>query len=121
MSQMKIAVLGASGRMGQMLIKAVDEAEAASLFAVTERPGHDWIGKDLGVVKGGAAREVIVADDPLEVFAKAEAVIDFTSPNATISPRLTSMADASGCAGSMVTTVPLKNSCAGGAGGLNQR
>lgn len=83
MSGMKIAVLGASGRMGQMLIKAIDEAEGAHLFAVVERPGHDWIGRDLGEVMGGAAREVIVVDDPLEIFAKAEAVIDFTSPDAT--------------------------------------
>lgn len=83
MSGMKVAVLGASGRMGQMLIRAVDEAEAATLYAVTEHPGHDWIGKDLGHVMGGAARDLIVQDDPLEVFAKAEAVIDFTSPNAS--------------------------------------
>ena len=83
MSGMKIAVLGASGRMGQMLIKAVDETEAATLFAVTERSGHDWIGRDLGEAMGGSARGVIVQDDPLEVFASAEAVIDFTSPNAS--------------------------------------
>ncbi len=83
MSGMKIAVLGASGRMGQMLIKAIDEAEAAYVFAVTERPGHDWIGQDLGEAMGGGARGVPVSDDPLEVFAKAEAVIDFTSPDAT--------------------------------------
>ena len=84
MSQMKITVLGASGRMGQMLIQAVDESDAATLFAVTERSGHDWVGADLGVAMGGAARGVIVHDDPLEVFAKAEAVIDFTSPSATV-------------------------------------
>lgn len=83
MSGMKIAVLGASGRMGQMLIKAVDEVEASRLFAATERPGHDWIGQDLGEMMGGAARGVVVSDDPVEVFAKAEAVIDFTSPDAT--------------------------------------
>lgn len=83
MSGMKIAVLGASGRMGRMLIRAIDETEDACLFAVTERPGHDWIGHDLGEMSGGAARGVVVYDDPVEVFAKAEAVIDFTSPNAT--------------------------------------
>lgn len=83
MSGMKVAVLGASGRMGQMLIKAVDEAETARLFAATERPGHDWIGQDLGEMMGGGSRGVVVSDDPVEVFAKAEAVIDFTSPDAT--------------------------------------
>lgn len=83
MSGMKVAVLGASGRMGQMLIKAVDEAETARLFAATERPCHDWIGQDLGEMMGGGSRGVVVSDDPVEVFAKAEAVIDFTSPDAT--------------------------------------
>lgn len=83
MPGMKVAVLGASGRMGQMLIKAIDETENARLFAVAERPGHDWIGQDLGVAMGGASRGVIVQDDPLEIFAKAEAVIDFTSPDAS--------------------------------------
>ena len=33
---------------------------------------------------GAGPRNVIVEDDPVEVFAKAEAVIDFTSPNATV-------------------------------------
>lgn len=81
---MKIAVLGASGRMGQMLIRAVDEAAGATLVGVTERDGHDWAGRDLGEAMGGAASGVIVETDPLEVFSKAEAVIDFTSPDATV-------------------------------------
>jgi 4-hydroxy-tetrahydrodipicolinate reductase len=84
MGSMKMAVLGASGRMGQMLIRAIDEADGAVLSGVTEREGHDWAGRDLGEAMGGAARGVIVEADPLEVFAKAEAVIDFTSPDATI-------------------------------------
>ncbi|MEO1613972.1 MAG: 4-hydroxy-tetrahydrodipicolinate reductase, partial [Pseudomonadota bacterium] len=81
---MKIAVAGASGRMGQMLIRAVDENEHAELVGVTERPGHDWVGGDLGEAMGGAARGVVVQDDPLEVFAKTEAFLDFTSPAVTV-------------------------------------
>lgn len=84
MGPMKIAVLGASGRMGQMLINAVDEAEGATLVGVTERAGHAWAGRDLGEAMGGAPRGIMVDTDPLEVFAKAEAVIDFTSPDATV-------------------------------------
>ena len=81
---MKIAVVGCSGRMGQMLIRAIDDNDGAELTGVTERPGHEWTGRDLGEAMGGAARGVIVADDPLEVFAKAEAILDFTSPAATV-------------------------------------
>lgn len=80
----QIAIVGASGRMGQMLIQAVNESEKAVLAGVTERPGHDWIGRDLGTSMGGAATGVIVSDDPLEVFAKSQAIIDFTSPDATV-------------------------------------
>ena len=81
---MKIAVVGCSGRMGQMLIRAIDETDGALLSGVTERPGHDWIGRDLGEAMGGAARGVAVSDDPLEVFAATEAVLDFTAPAVTV-------------------------------------
>ncbi|GHA59871.1 4-hydroxy-tetrahydrodipicolinate reductase [Amylibacter ulvae] len=79
-----IAIVGASGRMGQMLIKAVLDNDNATLAGVTERAGHDWIGQDLGQCMGGAPIGVIVSDDPLEVFAKSQAIIDFTAPAATI-------------------------------------
>ncbi|MBR9863450.1 MAG: 4-hydroxy-tetrahydrodipicolinate reductase [Rhodobacteraceae bacterium] len=82
--QPAIAIVGASGRMGQMLIRTVLESDQATLAGVTERAGHDWIGKDLGACMGGADLGVVVSDDPLEVFAKAQAVIDFTSPDATV-------------------------------------
>ena len=79
-----IAIVGASGRMGQMLIKTVLDSDACTLAGVTERAGHDWIGKDLGVCMGVFDIGVTVSDDPLEVFAQAQAVIEFTSPAATV-------------------------------------
>lgn len=79
-----IVVTGASGRMGRMLIETVRASDKARLAAVTERPGHDWIGRDLGEALGGPAMGVKVTDDPLEAFARAQAVIDFTSPAATM-------------------------------------
>jgi len=79
-----VAVLGAAGRMGQMLIRAVHDDPATMLSGATERPGHDWIDHDLGEAMGGPARGVTVSGDPLEVFATAQAVIDFTTPEATL-------------------------------------
>ncbi len=79
-----IAVVGASGRMGQMLIQAIEENEHAHLSGVTERSGHEWIGKDLGECMGGAPNAITVSDDPLEVFAHSHAVVDFTTPAATV-------------------------------------
>ncbi len=79
-----IVVTGASGRMGQTLIKLIGDSDKAQLVAALERPGHDWVGKDVGVAIGGAAIGVTVTDDPLPAFAQAQAVIDFTSPAATV-------------------------------------
>ncbi|MDX1781400.1 MAG: 4-hydroxy-tetrahydrodipicolinate reductase [Thalassovita sp.] len=79
-----IVITGASGRMGQMLIRTVQESDKARLAGVVERPGHDWIGRDVGECMGGAPIGVAVSDDPLEVFAHAQAVIDFTAPPATV-------------------------------------
>lgn len=79
-----IVVVGASGRMGQMLIDIVNNSGKAVLSGAVERPGHDWIGKDLGTCMGGADSGVIVTDDPAQAFAGAQAVLDFTAPMATV-------------------------------------
>jgi 4-hydroxy-tetrahydrodipicolinate reductase len=79
-----IVVTGVSGRMGRMLVRTVLESGAARLVGAIERPGHDWVGRDLGTAMGGAALGVTVADDPLEPFAQAHAVLDFTAPAATV-------------------------------------
>jgi len=79
-----IVITGASGRMGQMLIKTVSDSDKVRLVGAVEREGHDWVGRDVGEAMGGAALGVTVTDQPLEAFAKAQAVIDFTAPAATI-------------------------------------
>ncbi|WP_372573392.1 4-hydroxy-tetrahydrodipicolinate reductase [Ruegeria jejuensis] len=79
-----IAITGASGRMGQMLIRTVTDSDKARLVGVVERKGHDWVGRDVGEAIGGAALGVTVTDDPLEAFAPAQAIIDFTAPVATL-------------------------------------
>lgn len=79
-----ITVTGASGRMGQMLVKGIAAHPGATLVGCIERPGHAWIGQDIGTCMGGPALGVTVSDDPLDAFAKSQAVIDFTAPAATV-------------------------------------
>jgi 4-hydroxy-tetrahydrodipicolinate reductase len=79
-----IVITGASGRMGQMLIRSVSENDRMRLAGAVERKGHDWVGRDVGEAMGGAALGVTVTDDALSVFAEAQAVIDFTAPAATV-------------------------------------
>ena len=79
-----IVVTGASGRMGQMLVETITASDRAHLVGAVERAGHAWIGQDVGTAMGGAALGVTVTDQPLDAFAKAQAVIDFTAPEATL-------------------------------------
>jgi 4-hydroxy-tetrahydrodipicolinate reductase len=80
-----IVVAGASGRMGRMLTARVMATPGARLHACLERSGHPWIGQDAGVAAGGAPIGVTVTDDALHAMAGAQAIIDFTSPAATVS------------------------------------
>jgi 4-hydroxy-tetrahydrodipicolinate reductase len=79
-----IVVTGVSGRMGQMLAKIIAGSDKVRLVGAVERSGHAWIGRDLGQALGGAVAGVTVTDDPLDAFAQAQAVIDFTAPDATV-------------------------------------
>ncbi|MBS1301900.1 4-hydroxy-tetrahydrodipicolinate reductase [Loktanella sp. SALINAS62] len=79
-----IVITGASGRMGRMLVQSVASSDACRLVGALERPGHDWIGRDVGDAMGGAALGVAVTDDPVAAFAQAQAVIDFSAPAATV-------------------------------------
>lgn len=79
-----IVIAGASGRMGQMLVAEVLASDRVHLAGVFDREGHDWVGRDLGEAMGGAPLGVIVGDDAAATIAGADAVIDFTSPAATV-------------------------------------
>jgi 4-hydroxy-tetrahydrodipicolinate reductase len=79
-----IVITGASGRMGQMLVKTVVASGKARLVGCIERPGNAWLGRDIGEAMGGAPLGVVVTDDALPAFASAQAVIDFTAPAATV-------------------------------------
>ena len=79
-----VAVTGVSGRMGQMLVREVAGHDKTTLVGAIEQPGHAWVGQDLGVAMGGAETGVIVTDDPLEAIVKAQAIIDFTAPAASL-------------------------------------
>lgn len=79
-----IVVTGASGRMGQMLVRLILDSDQARLVGALEREGHAWVGRDIGTAMGGAPAGVTVSDDAVATIARAQAVIDFTAPAATV-------------------------------------
>ncbi len=80
---MRIIITGASGRMGQMLIRAVVQAQGAELVGATERAGAPSIGKDAGVMLGLDALGANITDN-LDGCAAGDVLIDFTSPEACL-------------------------------------
>ncbi|MEL6522516.1 MAG: 4-hydroxy-tetrahydrodipicolinate reductase [Pseudomonadota bacterium] len=79
-----VVVTGVSGRMGRMLVQAVQEQDRLALVGAVEREGHPWIGTDLGETLGGAPVGVQVTDDVREPLTRAQVVLDFTAPAATV-------------------------------------
>jgi len=81
---MKLAVVGAGGRMGQTLIRLINDTPGAILAGAVERTGSPHIGSDAGEVAGIGHIGVPVTDDALKVFIGIEGVLDFTAPAATV-------------------------------------
>jgi len=83
MNNMKIAIAGANGRMGHMLIEAVLDAEDADLTGALDVPGSPAIGKDAGMFLGQQTG-IQVESDMAKAFTGAGYVIDFTRPAGTL-------------------------------------
>ncbi len=84
MSKTRIAVTGAAGRMGRELIRAVHGREDCVLAGAIEQPGSLALGQDAGLLAGLGKLGVLIIDDPLDLFAKVDAVLDFTAPAASV-------------------------------------
>jgi 4-hydroxy-tetrahydrodipicolinate reductase len=84
MTDMLLAVLGAGGRMGRALIRAAHHASHCIVAGGTEAPGFSSMGADLGELVGLGRLGVAVTADPLEVFARVDGVLDFTTPSASV-------------------------------------
>ncbi len=84
MTEMRLVVVGAAGRMGRMLVKTIHETPGATLSGAIEQPGSIALGQDAGLLAGIGKTGVTITDDPLPVFAKAQGVLDFTAPAATV-------------------------------------
>ena len=82
-NSLKIGVVGASGRMGRMVVSVIAGSSACELAGATEAPGSEHLGSDAGMLAGVGDNGVILTDDTAAMFAGVDAVIDFTVPAAT--------------------------------------
>jgi len=80
---LRIAIAGASGRMGQMLIDAVLAAPDCALAGALDIPGSPALGQDAGAF-AGRRTGVAITSDLATGLADAQVLIDFTRPEGTL-------------------------------------
>ena len=78
-----IAIAGASGRMGQMLVDAVRATDDCRLAGALDRADSPAIGQDAGAF-GGQATGVLITADVSAGLANSKFLIDFTRPEGTM-------------------------------------
>lgn len=84
MSEMGLVVVGAAGRMGQAILRTIAASEGVRVVGALDRKSSDHIGRDAGELAGLGSIGVSITDDPLPLFAKADGVIDFSTPAASV-------------------------------------
>ena len=85
MSEMRLIVTGAAGRMGRMVVKTIQETPGLKVVGALERAGASALGQDVGTVAGLASPlGVAITDDALSLMMEADGIVDFSSPTASV-------------------------------------
>ncbi len=84
MSNMRLIVAGAGGRMGRALIVAIAAHKGAALAGAIDAPGTDAVGRDAGELAGLGRNGIAVSEQIEPLLDAADGLIDFTVPNATV-------------------------------------
>lgn len=83
MSALRIAIAGAAGRMGQMLIWEVSQDSRLVLAAALEQPGSPALGQDAGQPLGWVSG-IKIGSDVQQALQEADVLVDFTRPGGTL-------------------------------------
>ncbi len=81
---MRVAISGASGRMGMTLIQAITQSPAVTLTGAIDRAGSPVMGKDAGELMGADSSGIKIADNLATVINEFDVLIDFTRPDVSM-------------------------------------
>jgi 4-hydroxy-tetrahydrodipicolinate reductase len=84
MSDMRIVIAGAGGRMGRTLIHAVATQKGMTLAGAVEASGSAVIGRDAGELAGLGPNGIKVTSDVAPLLKQADGLIEFVIPAATL-------------------------------------
>ncbi|MCL5265504.1 MAG: 4-hydroxy-tetrahydrodipicolinate reductase [Chloroflexi bacterium] len=80
----KVIIVGAAGRMGRQLVADALRDKELDLVGGVVEPGMSEVGMDLGILGGQQPIGITATDDLESVIDKADAIIEFTAPEATV-------------------------------------
>ena len=83
MTPLKIAIAGVNGRMGRVLVEAVNNHPDTVLSGALEHSGSEALGLDAGYAVG-LKTGIAISDDVDAVLAQSDVLIDFTRPEPTL-------------------------------------
>jgi 4-hydroxy-tetrahydrodipicolinate reductase len=84
MAEMRLVVAGAGGRMGRTLVKAITDSKEFALAGALEDARSPLIGWDSGTLAGLPENGIKLVGDAAPLLAKADGIIDFTAPVASV-------------------------------------
>jgi 4-hydroxy-tetrahydrodipicolinate reductase len=84
MSEMRLMVAGAGGRMGRTLVKAIADNKGCKLTGALEDARSPLLGWDAGTLAGLGENNVKLSGDPAKIIGEVDGIVDFTIPAATV-------------------------------------
>jgi 4-hydroxy-tetrahydrodipicolinate reductase len=85
MAAIRLGVVGAAGRMGRALIREIAATNGARISGGIERPGSEFIGRDVGELAGIGPVGTVISGNAAGLVAVSDAILDFSSPASTVS------------------------------------
>ncbi|QCK84725.1 4-hydroxy-tetrahydrodipicolinate reductase [Phreatobacter aquaticus] len=84
MSDMRLVIAGAAGRMGRVLVRLIQETPGLKLSGAIEPEGHVAIGEDAGLLAGAGRALVQISSNADLALGQADGIIDFTIPAVSV-------------------------------------
>lgn len=84
MSDLRLVLVGAAGRMGRMLTQVIPDTLGLRLVAALEGETAPTLGADSGAVFGQGPNGVVVTSDVSAALSQADVIVDFSRPEATV-------------------------------------
>jgi len=80
----RIAIVGAAGRMGRILVEACQASDDLELSVATEQSNSPFLGQDAGLVAGMGESGILIAPGLAAATQDFDVLIDFTRPESTL-------------------------------------